>query len=123
MDFASLKEYDPVRKEGRATRQIQSPVKPERGSCGIQGSSWTPASPQDSGSLSCVRRGNGPRSGPGVLQGVGTGHHSPGPISRSNCSKHRGGEGPVSCASTWGSPMGLDFSAQSHGSARSLAFL
>lgn len=94
MDFASLKEYDPVRKEGRATRQIQSPVKPERGSCGIQGSSWTPASPQDSGSLSCVRRGNGPRSGPGVLQGVGTGHHSPGPISRSNCSKHRGGEGP-----------------------------
>jgi hypothetical protein len=41
--FASLKEYDPVRKEGRATRQTQSPVKPERG--------WTPASPQDSGPL------------------------------------------------------------------------
>lgn len=48
VEFASLKEYDPVRKEGKATRQTQSPVKPERGSCGTKGSSWTPACPQDS---------------------------------------------------------------------------
>lgn len=110
VEFASLKEYDPVRKEGRATRQTQSAVKPERGSCGIQGSSWTLASPQDSGSLlSCVRRGNGPRRGPRVLQGVRTGCHSPGPISRPNCSKHRGGKGPVSYVSTWGGPVGLGF--------------
>lgn len=110
VELASWREYGTVRKEARVTSQTRSLVKPERGFCRIEGSSWTRASPRDRGSLpSVVGRGNGPWSGPGVLQGIGTGGHSRGPVPRSGCSKHRGGKGPVSCTSTWGGPVGLGF--------------